>query len=134
MNKKLGILFNYYFDCTLPFINSLIFTFYRKTLAVYEVRSDENWYWTITEYIISNRNLKFDYNDRVGFMIFGEFCFRVFKFICLGLTFAFISLVNALMIRVTIKTSVVVAFLYFKVEDLFMRRERIDINSRTYVY
>ena len=134
MNKKLGVLFNYYFDCSLSMINSLMFTFYRKPLAVYEVRSSESWYWSTSEFIISNRNIKFDYNDHTALMIFGEICFRIFKFICLLFAFAFVSLVNALMIRVTIKTSVVVAFLYFKMEDAFMRRSSIDMGARAYIY
>ena len=67
-------------------------------------------------------------------MLTGELFIRIFKFVSLLFSFAFISLINALMIRVTIKSSVIVAFWYFKMEDQCVRRGRRDYNARAYIY
>lgn len=134
MHKQMGMFFPYYFDASLVMINQLMFTFHRTYVSVYEARSGETWYWGTNAFVLTNRNLKYDYNDDVAMMVIFETLFRVVKFLSLLFTFGFISTVNALMIRVTIKSSVIVAFWYFKIEDQFMRRNRIDMNSRAHIY
>jgi hypothetical protein len=94
-----------------------MFTFYRNYIVVVETRSKESWFWGVNAFIWTNRNLKYDYDDSAVMLVLGEIFIRVFKFCALLFAFGFISLINALMIRVTIKSSVIVAFWYFKMED-----------------
>jgi hypothetical protein len=117
MRDSLGIMFNFYYDSTAVMVNQIMFTFYRNYICAAETRSKESWFWGVNAFIMTNRNAKYDYDDNAVMLVLGEIFIRIFKFCTLLFAFAFISLINALMIRVTIKSSVIVAFWYFKIED-----------------
>jgi hypothetical protein len=117
MRASLGVMFNFYYDSSVVMVNQMMFTFYRNYIVAVETRSKESWFWGVNAFIWTNRNVKYDYDDSTVLLVVAEIFIRVFKFCTLLFAFAFISLINALMIRVTIKSSVIVAFWYFKMED-----------------
>jgi hypothetical protein len=94
-----------------------MFTFYRKFLYVTEPATGETWYWTAMNFYKSNRTLKYDYKDSTSMMILGEIVFRFILLAQCFLCFAFISLVNALLIRVTIKSSTVLLVGLASIQD-----------------
>jgi len=53
-------MFNF-FDHTVPIINQIMFTFYNQFIYVYEVETNESWYWNSVNFYISNRTLKYTY-------------------------------------------------------------------------
>lgn len=99
-----------------------MFTFYRVFMYVGNTRSTETWYWTYINYQITNRNIKYEYGDSVVMMIAGEFFVRFFIFVALFVSFGFISIVNALMLRVIIKCSHLILLCLTMAEDRCVSR------------
>jgi len=87
-----------------------MFLFNRNTMYVAEVLSGEVWYWSSSTYYGVNRLFKYDYQQDVGSMIIWEILFRFKLFFILTLAFMIISIINALVVRIAIKSSVLVVF------------------------
>ena len=66
--------------------------------------------------------------------IAGEFFVRFFVFVALFVSFGFISIVNALMLRVIIKCSHLVLLCLTMAEDRCANRDRINWRRRRVIY
>lgn len=92
-------------DTTVPMINSILFTFYRSRLYIFEHVTKELWLYNQGNYQNRNTNLRYDYWNNDIIMVVYELVRRVFVFFKLLLAFALMSCINALIIRLIIKTS-----------------------------
>lgn len=115
-------------------INSIMFTFYRVFMYVGNSASSETWYWSYSNFQLSNRNIKYEYGDSYVMMIAGEFFLRFFIFFSLFVSFGFISIVNALMLRVILKSSHLVLLCLTMAEDSCAARYRINFRRRRIIY
>ena len=133
MRKQAPRVFSTFIDESVVMINQIMFTFYKNYIFAVDVKTSETWFWTTTNFMISNRTLKYDYNDSLPIMIVCEFVLRIVAFFKILLAFGFISIVNALIIRLTIKCSIVVMFWYLALEEHCMRNG-INYNHRSHIY
>jgi len=97
-------------DPAVPAINQIMFTFNRKSMYAYEDMSSEMWKWGYSTFVQTARSLKYEYIDSIGNMIAGELMQRLAMVLQVGIGFGIISIVNALLIRVAIKSSVLIIF------------------------
>ena len=104
-------------------------------MYVSETFSEESWYWSKSNFISTQRTLKYDYSDSISYMIFGEVLMRSYLLLRLTLFFAFISIVNAIVIRMTVKCSILALMWYTKIEEQCLRNNTRVIAARTrFVY
>lgn len=98
------------FDPTVAILNQIMYTFHRETQYVYNNGTRQQWYWTTNTFKNLNPLLKYDYNDRLMVLLVNEIFAKGLK--CLWIIFIFmcISLINAVFIRVSLKSSVIMLF------------------------
>ena len=133
MRAQAPRVFSTFIDESVVMINQIMFTFYKNYVFTVDVMTTETWFWTTTNFMLSNRTLKYDYNDSLPIMIVCEFVLRIVALFKILMTFGFISIINALIIRLTIKCSIVVMFWYLALEEHCMRNG-INYNHRSHIY
>jgi len=77
------------------------------------------WKWTEWTYSSISRTLKHDYNDSMSEMVTNEIWLRFSLFFKMIFGYGVISVVNAILIRVAIKSSVLIIFPILGIIDFF---------------
>jgi hypothetical protein len=106
-------------DVRVAMLNQIMYTFHRRTEYVVESLSKESWYWTIEDFKNLNPLLRYDYGNSYKIMIFSEIINKIWKFLALLFIYGTISVINALFIRVSIKSSVLMVFPLILLQNRF---------------
>jgi len=106
-------------DPSVIMMNQLMYTFNRQQLYVVENKTRESWFWMAETFSSVEPTLEIDYHGSYSSMIYHETVNRICRLLWLTFTFACISLINALFIRISIKSSVVLIFPMVMIQNRF---------------
>lgn len=87
-----------------------MFTFHREGIYVVENKTRESWYWSERTFLNNAPLLKYDYKGSTLLMLKDQFFRKFTGLLWVTFTFAMISMINALFIRICIKSSVLIVF------------------------
>lgn len=91
-------------------LNQIALTFNRHDGYLYRNDTQEMWYWGASYYSLNRPNVKYDYDDNYSAWIMYTVLRKV-GLVILGLIgYAYLSLINGLLIRVAIHCSNVIIF------------------------
>ena len=110
-----------------------MYTFHREQIYLEENKTRESWYWGQTNFKRLNPLFKYDYNSSYWSLIWSQITGRIGKLAWVLFTFACISMINALFIRVSIKCSVLIVFPMLALQNRFTRR-RIGPAHQRLIY
>eukprot|EP00347_Sterkiella_histriomuscorum_P023689 403333726 len=97
-------------DFDVIMINQIVLTFNKHGGYVYRNDTNEMWYWGAGDYSIYRPNLKYDYQDNVSSWIFYMISRKIGLVLLAIIGYAYLSVINGLLIRVAIHCSNVIIF------------------------
>lgn len=120
-------------DNSVVMINQLMYTFYRESIYVIENKTREGWYWGPHTFQRLHPTLKYDYEGKTGLMYWEQFKLRLGNILWFILTFACMSTINAVFIRISIKCSVLLIFPMIVCQNRFGQNQ-IGYVQRRIIY
>ena len=98
------------FDPRVILVNQVMYTFNKEGIYMTENKTRDSWFWGAHSFAKINPTLKYEYDDSYTGMFWAELITRIRKLLWFVFTFACISMINAIFIRITIKCSALIVF------------------------